>query len=185
MAYVIIKLAERILIYSFGRKQKGEGENISESFCCFVDRVDRARGGLEIYYVGAFHGLLLVLERIGRNFLDRGKLNKKGFQIGHGLLVFLTVSWLWLFFKLDSVESLVAYTKGMLFGWHNWMALNIDVCVFVLVYIIPIAVYHAIYKLPFVNDKRRKKCKLIFYLLMILGLIFNRGTSDAFIYFQF
>lgn len=134
---------------------------------------------------GALHGSVLAVERYIKDKSKR-KINNKITNMIKICLVFFTVSWLWLFFRLDSVNSVILYTKQMLTGWTNIFNADISLCLFCIFYSIPIAIYHILHKFS-ANSKANvwQAGKVVLYSIMVLALIFNRGTSEAFIYFQF
>jgi len=135
---------------------------------------------------GGIHGLLLVLERIYKNLKKKSTETNvlvSGIKI---LFTFTIVSWLWLFFEMDSVSNIIMISKQIVFGWDIARDFNFAQLFMAVVYMVPVIIYHMIYALQsrgkwFAGDG----WKMPIYALMILALCVNRGTESAFIYFQF
>lgn len=136
---------------------------------------------------GILHGFLLASERCFMDVFGLGRTSrKKILAVFRNVVIFILVSWLWLFFQLDSISSVIEYTKQMMFGWENILKADISLCMFCIFYIMPIAAYHIIYKIKQQKETYLwKVSKVIIYSIMLISLVFNRGTSEAFIYFQF
>lgn len=138
---------------------------------------------------GGVHGVALAVERFYLHSklgsLIENKVNKyKLYRFFQSVLVFIVVSWAWLFFKLPNFEHAILYTKAIFSnaGKEN-DTLIILYCLF---YSIPIFLYHMKYLLRehwFV--KKIKKYEVIVYAIMLFFILCNGGNSDAFIYFQF
>ncbi len=133
---------------------------------------------------GSIYGLLLVIERVLR--VKDEKVNGI-FDFMRTILVFFIVSWLWLFFKLDTLRDVVGYTKALFNQWNIWRSLDLDCCVLSILYCIPILIYHLLY----LHENKLKESKIWPYLYyglyagMLLLIIMNRGTTNAFVYIQF
>lgn len=140
---------------------------------------------------GGVHGALLAVERFFMNtqagscFMSWESRNKI-IKFSHWAIVFLLVSWAWLFFKLPEFSQALAYTKAMFTVWTTGnLGIN-EVTFFCLIYSLPVLAYHLIYyyELP-QRIKFWKKCEPVMYALLLLLIFGNGGTSNAFIYFQF
>jgi alginate O-acetyltransferase complex protein AlgI len=130
---------------------------------------------------GIFHGAALTIERI---IADRFAIKEnRFFVIFKGFLVFLFVTLAWLLFKLPDFNHVIQYIKAI---FTNHGVNNIQVITYILIYSLPVILYHAAY-LVF-QDKGKQKFKRLEYLaygFMVFMIITNSGTSAAFIYFQF
>jgi alginate O-acetyltransferase complex protein AlgI len=132
---------------------------------------------------GVWHGVLLVVERL---------LVRVGFKTENRVLngvkilvVFTAVSFSWLLFKLQDFEHVILFFNSLLGNLH--LKHNVLSIGCILIYSMPIVIYHAFY---FLQKSRRleglyyKYESLVYGALLFLTII-NRGSSSEFIYFQF
>ena len=139
---------------------------------------------------GGLHGLLLVIERIFANLTNKKRNSEKKELFAVGLIrmiiTFIIVSWLWLFFKMEGYEAVFGATRQMFTGWEDVMAMDTTGLLMACFYMLPVFAFHGVY---IAKEKgllfTGKNWKYVFYAVMILSLLLNRGTSDAFIYFQY
>ena len=133
---------------------------------------------------GAVHGVFLVTERV----LTGGGLSHPAWKWARISLVFLLVSWAWLFFKLPQASYVYLYTKAMLshLTEQGKFVGNIDNIFWCCMYSFPIFLYHGLY---LVKVPQRFHGWLtyepVIYAILLFLILSNGGTSDAFIYFQF
>jgi alginate O-acetyltransferase complex protein AlgI len=131
---------------------------------------------------GAFHGLLLALER----FLFGKKPNVTGIvKLFNILLVFSLVSIGWLLFKLPEFKDVIGFVHSVI---HNIRKQdNIPFIQYVFIYSLPVIFYHIHHMCKdYVkyNDVVRK-LSWILYGFMFFLILTNSGVSGSFIYFQF
>lgn len=130
---------------------------------------------------GGFHGLLLVLERF---FIEHFRVKQSIFlQILKGFMVFILVTLGWLLFKLPEFEYVIKYLSAII---TNKGLGRIDIAFYIMMYSIPVMIYHAFYL--FKEKKIYLKYKDLEYLaygFLIFMIITNSGSPGAFIYFQF
>lgn len=156
---------------------------------------------------GVIYGLLLAIERI---VLDKkaGKIkvrkaqedntekitkdrssnsNWGEFNVFKIAVIFIIVSWLWLFFKLESFSDVLNYSRSMIMGWNIWNCIDLDVCVMSIFYCFPVVIYHIWYLIRdrISSDKIKEIIIGCMYIGMIIMIAFNRGSESAFVYFQF
>ena len=136
---------------------------------------------------GALHGLLLVIERILSGLFNKKDNEKTNPVMGiiKILITFTIVSWLWLFFKMDSHTAVLNATKQVFTGWEDIWAFNTSEAVMACFYMLPVFGFHGVYVLKEKGVLKGNNWKYIFYAVMIIGILLNRGTSDAFIYFDY
>ncbi len=131
---------------------------------------------------GSFHGLALALERF---FSDKIIVKTTQFtKFIKFLLVFGFVTLAWLLFKLPNIEHVVEYIRCIFNNFR--IGIDIKKAIYILLYSSPVIAYHVLYLLK----KRSKyesffKYDYILYGIMLFLIIFNSGSSGAFIYFQF
>ena len=131
---------------------------------------------------GMAHGLFLGIERIVNDFF---KIKLGSFMLVlRGLMVFIFVTFAWLFFKLPEFSHVILYIQAML----NNLGKNSDIKknIIILVYSFPVVVYHLN---GYLREKRldfvMQKYQYVFYGMMLFLLILNSGSTADFIYFQF
>ena len=132
---------------------------------------------------GAFHGLMLALERL---FNDRFDFNIKRNSVFFYLKVFFifsAVSLAWLLFKLPNFEQVIMYVKAC---FRNTGLISNYISIFLIfIYALPVILYHLLYLKRQSKPAYLKKQEFVFYGLMIFLIITNGGTAGTFIYFQF
>lgn len=140
---------------------------------------------------GGVHGILLALERYFLNTkpgiaFTNLEMQNKAIKFCHWTIVFLLVSWAWLFFKLPDYSQAIAYTQAMFsLGVANKVGSK-DIIFFCIMYSLPILAYHLIYYFEITRRiNNAKTYESIIYAVMLLLILGNGGTSSAFIYFQF
>lgn len=133
---------------------------------------------------GLLHGAALAIERL---ITDNTKLVHNRITLAiKGVFVFLFVSGAWILFKLtpQGVASYVYYARENL--CKTLSMLDIHLIVFVIIYSLPVVLYHIAYMY---KEKRGwgqiKKYEYVFYATMLFLIVTNSGTSGSFIYFQF
>lgn len=139
---------------------------------------------------GGVHGAILAAERfafdtqLGKWFGD--VISTRFFLIRWGV-VFLVVSWAWLFFKLPDFMMAVQYTQVMLTSWlqKGKTIGNFTVIFFCVLYALPIVFYHMGHLYHLTEKKVWFHLEPFVYAVMLFLIFVNGGTSDAFIYFQF
>lgn len=141
---------------------------------------------------GGVHGIMLAAERALLR-TERGIIVDKYIQ-AHSLLkfirwamIFSLVSWAWLFFKLPNFSWAMEYTTSIFTNMFiagkklgNWPPI-----IFCFIYSVPIAIYHLGAKYRVTDSRMWPMLEPIVYAFLLFCIIFNGGTSDAFIYFQF
>ena len=133
---------------------------------------------------GMFHGLALVIER----FLTRNRPKNAQYslltQIFLGIMVYVLVTYAWLFFKLPEFSLVVTYTKCMFTNIHQNL---IDPKIFpIVIYILPVIIYHMAYlfrESRFMKFVKRHEWAV--YGVLLYFIIVNSGSPGSFVYFQF
>lgn len=134
---------------------------------------------------GFIHGIALVTEKFINNFM-KPVLNiwYKCFKIA---LVFTIVTLAWLFFKLNSLEEILAFYKALLSS--NWRNFYIgDKEFYILLYCLPIIAYYAFYLVGNGSEifkKIKHKTDSTLYGFMLFLICVNAGFGGNFIYFRF
>jgi alginate O-acetyltransferase complex protein AlgI len=131
---------------------------------------------------GGFHGVGLAVERF---LSDKFKIRPMRITTFlKGIFVFLFVTLAWLLFKLPQFSHVIIYLKSIKNNFR--VANNYGVIVYILLYSLPVAVYHGLY---LVKNKVQfqfvKKYEYVAYAAMIFLMLTNSGSSGSFIYFQF
>jgi alginate O-acetyltransferase complex protein AlgI len=139
---------------------------------------------------GAFHGLLLVIERILNIELKLLTNNRyrwfwSFFKI-LGVFSMITVGWL--LFKLPDFAQVLDFLRCVIVNTNLWNDINKISGVFI--YSIPIIAYHIVYIVQrngaaFCKSKRYSRFIDVLYGAMLFLIISNHGSSGSFIYFQF
>ena len=131
---------------------------------------------------GAFHGVLLVLERLFPVFKNRSFF----FRFLKRCWVFFCVTLGWLLFKLTHFDQAIQFLKSI--GTNLDLHLNWQICINILVYSSPVFIYHFVYlfkkKYSLWNVIIGKVDFIIFGILLFL-ILTSSGISGSFIYFQF
>jgi alginate O-acetyltransferase complex protein AlgI len=132
---------------------------------------------------GAFHGLMLALERL---FNDRFEFSIKRFSLFFYLkllFIFSAVSLAWLLFKLPNFNQVIMYVKAC---YYNTGLVSNYISIFLIfLYGLPVILYHGMYLMRQSAPVYLKKMEFAFYGIMIFLIITNSGTAGTFIYFQF
>ena len=139
--------------------------------------------GLSWVYLGwgTLHGLFLVLERfINKVLPSKNKLPwVKGFS---WIIIFLLISFSCLCFRYSSHFFLLRYLQHI---YNNQITThNYDIILFIIMYSIPVILYHlyAKYHAAFITIQ---KYNFIVFAIMIFLIITNSGPASSFIYFRF
>ncbi|GBF37060.1 membrane-bound O-acyltransferase family MBOAT [Leptospira johnsonii] len=133
---------------------------------------------------GIGHGLLLLIER----FLDQNlpfKLpENRFFSFLKAGFVFLSVSLLWLLFRLPDFGTAIKYLK--LLGTNLSLGTDWELCTFIIFFSIPVFFYHFYgwYKEKY-PEETIENVSVIGYAFLLFLIVLNKGPSAAFIYFQF
>ncbi len=133
---------------------------------------------------GLAHGAVLVLERMTSNLLPTFKLGKVG-KIIKGISVFIYITLAWLLFKLPNFNDVIKFFNTLIINFY--LPNNDNLIVSILIYSMPIIIYHLSY-LAIINNILKNKIRFIepFIYAILLFLIFtNSGSQGSFIYFQF
>jgi alginate O-acetyltransferase complex protein AlgI len=130
---------------------------------------------------GLFHGALLAIERPFQGYLD--KIASPAFRISRMTVVFLCVSFLWIFFKLPNFDHAASYLVGMFAPSTNPAPPKLFYNL-ALIYSLPVIIQH-LTDVPSLIKERAPAAEPYLYGIM-LGLMFlEAGPDSAFIYFQF
>ena len=141
--------------------------------------------GASLNYVawGAYHGVLLVSERIFARFITLpGSRITRVLQI---VTVFSLVTAGWLFFQLD-MQGFEGFVRALVY--NTSIDHNRGVLLMVFLYSLPVFFYYLHYLIyPHVGRYRRwfDRWESILYGILLFAIIFQSGNSSAFIYFQF
>jgi alginate O-acetyltransferase complex protein AlgI len=131
---------------------------------------------------GMAHGLFLGLERLVNDYFE---IKVGPFLYGvKWIMVFVFVTFAWLFFKLPEFSHVVEYMKAMI----NNLGYNSDIKknVMILVYSLPVVVYHLIgWRRERKLGSGLEKYQYVLYGIMLFLLVLNCGSTADFIYFQF
>ena len=131
---------------------------------------------------GAFHGLLLLIERMLPSIHHSNIL----FRILKRFWVFICVTFGWLLFKLTNFEQALHYFYSL--ATNLDFHLNWQICINVFVYSSPVFLYHFVYLLRLKYRSWNilfSKFEFVFYGILLFLLVTNSGISGSFIYFQF
>lgn len=133
---------------------------------------------------GTFHGLALALERMFTNknkpFADKSILIKTFKRVG----IFVFVTFAWLLFKLPHFTYAVKYLEAIIHPAKRYY--DNGLCSGILIYSLPVFLYHAAYLLKEKEKYRMfKKLDFAFYAFLLFLIICNSGMAGTFIYFQF
>lgn len=134
---------------------------------------------------GSLHGLALATERFITNHF-KFKYTHHPIVISLRIVfVFSIVSLAWLFFRLPSFEEALSYFSAAIYNWNISTKFGLIFVVFV--FGLPVVAHHLHHLcLPSkFYQKLYQKMEPAIYSIMFFAIIFNRGPSGAFIYFQF
>lgn len=134
---------------------------------------------------GSFHGLALAVERLAKPHMQAPRsLAGKTLAV---LATFTFVSMAWLLFKLPQFDQAVSYVQHI--GQNTQLptpALSYLTMLCIVVYSIPVLLYHAWYLLRQSGwAVRVRRYAYLAYALMLFLILTNAGPSGDFIYFQF
>ncbi|MEO0469434.1 MAG: MBOAT family O-acyltransferase [Bacteroidota bacterium] len=133
---------------------------------------------------GSFHGIALAVERFSSKYI---KVPRNAFwDTLRILMVFTFITLAWLLFKLPEFSHVVEFFNSLFNNTERKTGFKI--IVFVLLYSIPVVLYHVYYL--YWNKKGEGENKLAWiepYLYggMLFFIITNAGSAQEFIYFQF
>ncbi|MGR9169602.1 MBOAT family O-acyltransferase [Rhizobium sp. KDH_Rht_773_N] len=133
---------------------------------------------------GAAHGVALCIERAASpviRFLPSNGAALKALQLGYSAWIFVVVSCLWLFFKLQTFDHALLYIKTILYG-QTQSAFQAYQYAAVAIYAIPVLLAHLV---PKRISEKDNLLMAVCYGVMLTLSIFDKGPTDAFIYFQF
>jgi alginate O-acetyltransferase complex protein AlgI len=129
---------------------------------------------------GIYHGVLLMTERFLAGPHPASGPPKR-FRIVRIAGVFLAVSMGWVFFKLPTFSDAIAFLKLLFTGWSGrlpaWQLCTVGF------YVLPVVVWHFLHLTGW--HRTRPWLRPVLSAAMVFLLLTNRGTSNAFIYFQF
>ncbi|RZA01594.1 MAG: MBOAT family protein [Sphingobacteriaceae bacterium] len=132
---------------------------------------------------GLCHGILLGIERLWNDVFEKRKTNFfiYAFKV---IVVFMLVSVLWLLFKLPFAEVLEYFKTVRL---NTNYPINTDGIVLILIYSMPVIIYHAIYLFKKYESFSvwLNRYNYIGYGFLLAMIALNSGPKGSFIYFQF
>ncbi len=180
------------LYFSLGGNRKGHVRTYLNLFIVMILGGGWHGAGWNYLAWGGIHGTLLAMERLisetgwGHRLSQRYEADALA-SILKGLVVFLLVSWAWLFFKLPDFSMAMQYTWRMLTNWLQTGKAFVDktVILFCLLYAVPVVLYHAGALRHWAEHRLWPRFEPLVYAVMLFLIFVNRGSSDAFIYFQF
>jgi len=171
------------LYIPLGGNRKGELRNYLNLMVVMV--LGGLWHGASVNYLlwGAFHGFLLVGERVFSHFIVLPKnMTVKVLQI---VLVFSLVTFGWLFFQLD-MQGFMGLSHALV---HNTQVNhNRGVLLMIFFYTFPVLLYYFNYVLSMKSQNYTVKVESLMpyvYAVMLFTIIFQSGNANAFIYFQF
>ena len=132
---------------------------------------------------GAYHGLLLVLERFMAQYI---KLPSNSYiNILKVIYVFSLITLGWLLFKLPEFSHVLIYLQAMIKNIHmsdtSWSLHRLWLIFY---YSLPVVFYYINYLLKIKTGKSFLNNSVI-YAILLFAILTNSGSSGAFIYFQF
>ena len=134
---------------------------------------------------GAFHGLLLIIERLVFKIRFSNLILNFIYSFVKILIIFTLVSFAWLLFKLPNFNDVILFLGAIL----NNLNLEVDFLFItkIITFSLPIILYHFIYLI--IDYKLIKtffsKFQFVFYAIIAFLIFTNSGISGSFIYFQF
>lgn len=129
---------------------------------------------------GFFHGLVLALERLAKDFGIRVKLP----AAMHMLFIFCMVTLAWLLFKLPDFSHVIEYVRCMFTNTHIANVQPI-ILFFTALFSIPPILYHLMYLWTRKPRPSLARIKPVLYGIMLFLILVNSGGGASFIYFQF
>lgn len=131
---------------------------------------------------GIWHGLALALERPWRRLGQPLAKSRLWAPVGMGF-VFLYVTFSWLLFQLPNFGEAVRYLQAI--AQNNAIHIRLDRVLVILIYSVPVILYHLRGWGREHGFLLGKYSYNIAYGGMLFWVLFNSGSSEAFIYFQF
>jgi alginate O-acetyltransferase complex protein AlgI len=130
---------------------------------------------------GGAHGICLVIERlITQHYSIK---NTKPVIFFQRILIFISISLLWLLFKISDFSAVLYYLNCIQHNWYK--GIDIDMIQLVLLYSSPIFLYHLAYLLKAKHPTAFYRYEPLALGIMLFLIIFNSGSQGSFIYFQF
>ena len=129
---------------------------------------------------GTFHGCLLAVERLLRN-----KISLPGHWLVDGLrmlIVFSCVTGAWLLFKIANFTDALRYLATIL---RNEAYTNYLGVACVMTFSIPVILYYTWHLVRQRWTVESKRFEFVILAALIMAIILNSGSPQAFIYFQF
>lgn len=141
---------------------------------------------------GTFHGLCLAIERAicGKRVdclhLGQGKIMAKLSHLLSIFLVFTLVSFGWLLFMLPHFDQAALFVKCIFTNYGISPFIDPKILP-ILVYAVPVALYHFIYYFREKQWMMRYVLRFdyVFYGIMLFLILTNSGSAGSFVYFQF
>lgn len=130
---------------------------------------------------GAYHGLLLIFERLFK--INKNKTPSNFKKIWKTLLIFGLVTLGWLLFKLPDFDHVIYYFQSMYSNLLKTPDLNIIIPITVLSF--PVLLYHMLYTFKKWYVTNFKNYEYLILSVLLFLIIFGKGNSTTFIYFQF
>jgi alginate O-acetyltransferase complex protein AlgI len=136
--------------------------------------------GLSYLMWGLLHGLLLVIER---PLLPRlQSIDFAAFRVARMGFVFISVTMLWIFFKLPNFDHAIGYLSGMFMPSSNpnppKLFYNLA-----LLYSLPVIIQHLVPHTLF--ERKLHGADPYLYGAMAALMVLEAGPETSFIYFQF
>jgi alginate O-acetyltransferase complex protein AlgI len=130
---------------------------------------------------GSVHGLALVIERpfLQTRFYVSQAL---ALRIVRVAATFMLVSAAWLLFRLPDFPQAAHYFAAIIANWRIYSGGESFVAL--LVYSLPVVIYHAIQLVPSPAE-RPQPARTFAFAMLAAAICLNSGVPDAFIYFQF
>jgi len=138
---------------------------------------------------GGAHGLLLILERLGKHFFGEAAVfQKSSVQAALGLLTFLFVCLTWVLFRAENLES-ASYLLGLMLlpvGGATLVQVG-DVAVVLLTIVSLLAAHRFMHDRELGTVIKRLPWPLIGLMLaaMLIAILLSPGEERDFIYFEF
>lgn len=132
---------------------------------------------------GFAHGILLAIERLLG--LNRNQSYYGWADFAKIPMIFIFVTWAWILFKLPDFNQVILFHQTIANNFH--ISSNYSIITYILIYSLPIIVYHIFYIIPFKDQMSQllRWVEPIILAIMLFLIITNSGTSTDFIYFQF
>ncbi|HTY22608.1 MAG TPA: MBOAT family O-acyltransferase [Desulfomonilaceae bacterium] len=131
---------------------------------------------------GALHGLILAMERPLRSRIENS--NSALLSLLSWFVVFILLTYLWIFLRLPKIGHIIEYTK-YLFKGTGPLATDPRITICIWLYTIPVMLYHLIYLWRERIVSRSQVWKDYAYAVMLFGIITGSGSPVKFFYFQF